>query len=305
MAAGLGAISAQSSVRRWQMDDVTFTYIVDGSMTMAPSSFFPAIPADHWDAHPEELDARHRVAMSTGGLLVERGEDCLLIDTGFGPVTANSAVGEVDCGALPQTLAAVGVTAGDIKVVALTHLHIDHTGWLFTSTRDGESAPTFRDAAYVVSEPEWAPYTRGRGPAETADHGVVELLRRHPRLSTIRDGQEIAPGITALVTPGHSTGHTSYIVASQTGRRLIAFGDAFHAPAQLRHPQWGSGPDADPAAVPSARRRIITELLEPETYAFAVHFGDQPFGRVRGDVDNTLGWHPMSTEVLAPPPRAA
>ncbi|BBY27066.1 MBL fold metallo-hydrolase [Mycolicibacterium sediminis] len=302
----IGVIGAQSSVRRWVMDDVTFTYVVDGAMSLVPSAFLPAIPAAYWHGHPDELDAHDTVAMSTGGLLVQRDDECVLIDAGFGPVNTNSPFGRVDCGALLTSLESVGVAAADVDVVALTHLHVDHTGWLFTPTADGGYAPTFPNAVYVVAESEWAPYADGQTPAGMPDRrAVIEPLSHHPRLTLVGDAQEIASAITTLITPGHSSGHTSYVVASESGRRLIAFGDAFHVPAQLRNPEWGSGPDADPTAVPGARRRIIAELLDADTCGFAIHFGDQAFGQVLTSDDGTLRWQPTPTKRLAPPPRTA
>ena len=131
---------------------------------------------------------------------------------------------------------------------------------------------------------------------------VVEPLRHHRQLALIGDGDEIAPGVSAVVTRGHSVGHNSYVVTSSAGQRLIAFRDIFHVPAQLSHPQWGSAPDAVPQPVPAARQKIINDLLHPATYGFALHFGDQPFGRVRLDANATPRWQPLPTVVLAPPP---
>jgi glyoxylase-like metal-dependent hydrolase (beta-lactamase superfamily II) len=38
------------------------------------------------------------------------------------------------------------------------------------------------------------------------------------------DDEEIFPGVRTVVTPGHSPGHTSYVITSSTGKRLIALG---------------------------------------------------------------------------------
>jgi glyoxylase-like metal-dependent hydrolase (beta-lactamase superfamily II) len=300
MTASRGSISVPASVRQWRMDDVLFTYVVDGIIALDPGVFLAAVPAEHWNAHPDQLDDSRRLMMSTGGLLVQRDGHTLLVDAGFGPLQSELPDGRVDCGALPATLAAVGVAPEDVDVLALTHLHADHTGWLFTAGFDGALTPTFPRAAYVLADHEWAPYSGGgEPPAEVP--AVIEPLRGHARLTTIDDGDEVAPGVTAVVTPGHSSGHTSYVVTSATGRRLVAFGDVFHAPVQLANPQWGSAPDSAPAAVPAARARIVAELTQPDTHGFAVHFGDQPFGRVhRGD--DGPRWEPVDSEVLAPPP---
>jgi glyoxylase-like metal-dependent hydrolase (beta-lactamase superfamily II) len=68
--------------------------------------------------------------------------------------------------------------------------------------------------------------------------------------------------VVAVVTPGHSAGHTSYIVTTCTGKRLVAFGDIFHTPIQLTHPDWLSIPDVDSDGVLQARARIVDELTQ-------------------------------------------
>lgn len=297
-----GRLNAQSCVRRWQMDDVTFTYIVDGAMWIDARAFFPAIPAEYWLENPDAHDGNGRVAMSTGGLLVERDGHRLIIDAGLGDVVGDTSFGPGDCGEFLNVMHATGVAAEDVDVFALTHLHLDHTGWAFSGWQSGERLPTFPRAPYLVAEAEWAPLSHGQLPVGAPDaDSVMNPLARHPGLTLIADGDEVAPGVVSVVTPGHSAGHTSYVVTSTAGRRLVAFGDAFHAPVQLRHPEWGSAPDLDPSAVGPARSRVLAELLQDETVGFAMHFGDQPFGRVvdEGGTD----WQPIPTSVLQPPPR--
>jgi len=69
-------------------------------------------------------------------------------------------------------------------------------------------------------------------------HTLVEPLAWV--ITLVQDGEEIAPGVVAVVTPGHSAGHTSYVVMTDAGKRLIAFGDIFHTPVQITHPEWSS-----------------------------------------------------------------
>ena len=141
----IGALNAQSSVRRCRIDDVTLTYVVDGAMAMVPEVFFPAIPQEYWAEHPEGLDAQRRVPMSAGGLLVERGSHRLSIDAGLGSIVgsimAEHPLGQANSGAFIECLDGLGVAASDIDVLALTHLHPDHTGWMFSRTNSGPSEP--------------------------------------------------------------------------------------------------------------------------------------------------------------------
>jgi glyoxylase-like metal-dependent hydrolase (beta-lactamase superfamily II) len=292
----MGNVNAQSAVRVLTLADVRLTYVVDGSLWLAPAGFFPGIPASYWEKNPSAL-AGDRVAMSAGGLLVERHGRKLLIDAGLGPSAGPVAgpddpqQGSADTGHLPATLAALGHAPEDIEVVAFTHLHADHVGWAFA-----EGRKFFPQASYLVSEQEWAPHDRGETDPRAPSSPVIGPLGREVTL--FKDGDEIFPGVHALLTPGHTPGHTSFVVAAGL-ERVIAFGDAFHIPAQLTRPDWPSGPDVDAMAVMSSRQRLISELQRPGTIGFGCHFGDQTFGRLSADGV----WQPAEAEAVLPPPR--
>lgn len=304
MKSAVGKLAEQSSVRRWQMDEFTFTYVVDGSMWLAARHFLRAIPDAYWKEHPDEVGQDGCIAMSAGGLLVESVDHTLLIDAGLGEAKSDNAIARNDSGEFVHTLTALGVRTEDVDVFALTHLHVDHAGWAFLDGDAGCRVPTFPNAQYVVAELELQPFARGERPLGACDHdSIVEPMQKLPALRRVTDGEEILPGVKAIITPGHSAGHTSYLIVSSSGRRLIAFGDAFHVPAQLSHPEWGSAPDAAPDLVPAARAHLIEELLEPDTYAFAIHFGDQPFGRAVRDQSGVVRWQPVATDIITGPPR--
>jgi glyoxylase-like metal-dependent hydrolase (beta-lactamase superfamily II) len=298
VAINTGRLGDQSAVRRLTLDDVTFTYVIDGAMSLPPEQFMPAVPAHYWAEHGENLDRRGGVPMSAGGLLVERDGRRLLIDAGLG-VTDDIGVGTVDSGELTNTLTALGLSPADIDTVVFTHVHPDHTGWAYV----GEHR-TFPDARYVLAAAEWAPLAGGALDGLMPQmRALVEALRRDTRLTVVADGDEVWPGVVAVVTPGHTPGHTSYVVSTAAGRRLVAFGDAFHSPAQLTNTSWTTGLDSFPDEVPAARARLLAELTAPDTIGFAFHFGDQPFGRVLTDDHEPPRWSPVPSEALLPPPR--
>jgi glyoxylase-like metal-dependent hydrolase (beta-lactamase superfamily II) len=299
-ASDTGLLCEQSAVRTMNLDDVRLTYAVDGALGLNPQVFFPHLTAEYWAGHPGALDRHGRIAMSVGGLLVERGGRRLLIDAGLGAETGTNPLGAVSSGALPGTLAALGCDPAAIDAVAFTHLHADHTGWAFTQEQDGTYRKTFPAARYLVAGAEWAPYGRGETLPAATPAAVLEQLAATRTL--IDDGEEIFPGVRAVVTPGHSPGHTSYIITSGTGKRLIALGDAFHTPAQLGHPDWPSLPDIDANAVLAARGKLIQELEQPDTLGFACHFGDQAFGRVTRAQTGLHDWEPVpATAIMAAP----
>src|ERR1700712_3727917 len=291
-----GRLCDQSAVRQLQLDDLTLTYIVDGAMAMVPGRFLSSIPASYWQLHGSDLNAEGLVAMSAGGLLVEHAGHRLLIDTGLGPVTDDNGTMRSNSGDLLKVLAAVGVSACDIEIVALTHLHPDHTGWAFADADSGPGKPIFPEAQYVLADAEMATLNDSAGRSYSSDvNALSNSLRHMSSLTLIGDGDEVAPGVVAMVTPGHSPGHTSYIVMSQSGQRVVVFGDVFHTPAQITNITWTSDPASDPSAVPGARERVLAELATTGTLGFAFHFGDQPFGRVVAGADAQLTWEAVAT----------
>ncbi|MBP2479403.1 glyoxylase-like metal-dependent hydrolase (beta-lactamase superfamily II) [Crossiella equi] len=297
-----GSLNEQSAVRSLQLGQVRLTYVVDGPMGLSPEGFFPAVPSSYWTDHPHLLDPRGRVAMSAGGLLVERDGRRLLVDAGMGDFRADMVLGQTylgtaATGTLPEVLSDLGHRPEDIEAVAFTHLHVDHTGWAYTP----DGTKFFPGARYLVSAPEWAPHARGETiPGAPPRATVIDpLAADHIEIS---DGDEVFPGVHALVTPGHSPGHTSYVVSTEVGR-VVAFGDVFHIPAQLTHPEWPSLPDVDTDAVRTARHRILRELDQPNTLGFGCHFGDQVFGRVVRDGQGRAGWLPVPATEVLPAPR--
>ncbi|MEY7974696.1 MBL fold metallo-hydrolase, partial [Saccharomonospora xinjiangensis] len=266
-----------ASMRSLRLGDTTVTYVPDGAVRLTPR-FFPDIPQHVWDEVPEYLDESGNLVASIGGLLVERGDRALLIDAGFGPQSFpaddRNPHGAIHGGALLDNLAVLGRTPGEIEAVAITHLHIDHLGWAWHPA-PGSTRPAFTGADYLVAEPEWT----HRHLVE--EHGTSrEMLGiLETRVRTVSDGEEIFPDVRVRITPGHTAGHTAYLI-SGGGQRLIAFGDALHTPIQIGHPEWSAFSDHDPALATGFRRRLVAELSEPGTIGFGIHFADVVFGQV-------------------------
>ena len=305
----IGALGDQSAVRTLTVGDIRLTYVVDAAMELDPTGFLPAVPASYWREHPEELAPSGRIAASAGGVLVERGGRRLLIDAGLGSNVLTPSLGVSRGGALLHTLGALRVPRESIDTVAFTHLHTDHTGLGFLEDHDEDHDEghdqqrhkAFPRADYLVARAEWDPFwNREVEVGAPSWEGFMVPMSRV--LHRFEDGDEVWPGVTALITPGHSPGHTTYVISAGGGRRVVVFGDAFHSPAQLAHPEWPSGPDVDIDGVSKARATLLALLATPRTYGFAFHFGDQAFGRLTRTRDGHPGWRPVPARALLPAP---
>jgi N-acyl homoserine lactone hydrolase len=119
-------------------------------------------------------------------------------------------------------LAPYGVGFEDIDYVLLTHLHFDHAGCV----------DLYPQATFVLSRDEWA----FQNSAETKDPNLAESclapLRYFKKRLVSLDGEEILPGITALMTPGHTPGCVSYLLTQGDDRWVFA-GDAIKNRGEL------------------------------------------------------------------------
>jgi glyoxylase-like metal-dependent hydrolase (beta-lactamase superfamily II) len=277
-----------AGIRSLRLGDTKVSYVPDGAVQLTPRGWLPDTTDEVWAAHPEYLDETGNLVASIGGLLVEHGDRALLIDAGFGPQSLPAEPGNphgaIHGGALLDNLAALGRGPADVEAVAFTHLHVDHVGWAWHPAPD---RPAFAAADYLVAEPEWS--QRHLMEAHGTSKQVLTTLEPHVR--TVSDGEEILPGVRVRLSPGHTAGHTAYVIDAG-GQRLIAFGDALHSPIQVDHPEWSAASDHDRAQSADVRRRLVAELEEPDTIGFGVHFADVVFGQVRRDGDGPA-WQPV------------
>lgn len=172
----------------------------------------------------------------------------ILVDTGLHPSIA--ADGKQNFGGLsnrfgkpslaagedvPAQLRSRGLDPGEIPVVIMTHLHIDHTS----------AISEFPNSTFVVSDPEWVEATTGSGGTlkgyrrqhvdyafeyRTVDfnRGEIDSYASFGRsFDLFGDGS-----VRLAFTPGHSAGHMS-VICRLAQRDFVIGGDAMYLLDQL------------------------------------------------------------------------
>ncbi|HWW70439.1 MAG TPA: MBL fold metallo-hydrolase [Duganella sp.] len=88
-------------------------------------------------------------------------------------------------------------------------------------------------------------------------------------------------GITARALPGHTPGHTGYLVESR-GKRMLFWGDTVHvAEVQFDHPEITIEYDVDQPAAAAARRTLLDEVAATGVVVASPHISFPGLGHLR------------------------
>lgn len=256
---------------------------------------FPTVPAGEWDGIQQRYPASFASPMLLLGhvtcYLIRSQQRTILIDTGMGRQDASPQ--SIQGALLDQIAAHVALDA--IDTVFMTHLHVDHVSWNMQML-DDRPQPTFPRARYVAPQGEWAMCQRMLAAAPEHARYISEQIAplvEQGRLALVEGPHQIADGITAIATPGHSPAHMSVAIEPGAGERLLIAGDAFYHPLQVALPQHHFGNDADPATAHATRVMLLERCAAAPTYLAACHFPAPSFGRVQQH-GSAFAWEPLA-----------
>jgi glyoxylase-like metal-dependent hydrolase (beta-lactamase superfamily II) len=114
----------------------------------------------------------------------------------------------------------------------------------------------------------------------------------------IKDGQEFLPGIQAIAAPGHTVGHTIFMISSG-GKSLAYIGDLAHHPVLLlQKPLTEFAYDTDPKQSAQSRVKMLGMLADQRIALLAYHFAWPGIGHVARQGDGFRYYpEPMKMEL--------
>ncbi|MGE0701756.1 MAG: MBL fold metallo-hydrolase, partial [Hyphomicrobiaceae bacterium] len=194
----------------------------------------------------------NNIVLEQNSPVVNTGKNLVLFDTGmgtqkmFGPTT----------GRLLQSLREAGIRPAQIDSVVITHAHIDHIGGMV----DARGRRLFPNATVYISQADFDFWTDDKDPKKLKDfvvHARKNLLPYRDRIKFIKDNEEFLPGITAMSAPGHTVGHTMFMLSS-AGKQLCFIGDLTHHQVLLvERPRLEFAYDTDPKQSAQTRVRML------------------------------------------------
>jgi glyoxylase-like metal-dependent hydrolase (beta-lactamase superfamily II) len=267
--------------------DIEVTPLWDGPL---PTSL-EKIPDPLHRAEAEKLIATagpDALTMNVYCFLLKRGGRFALIDAGAGRLV-NPQLGQ-----LPAALKALGVAPQQIDYIFMTHVHRDHYGGLV----DDADAAAFPNAELVLHEKEasfWLDNGREDMPTRARRHfaSTRQTLALYAgRIRRVTDDEDLS-GVSAHLAPGHTPGHTCWLVQSE-GQSILAWGDLIHiAHVHLPSPHIAMEYDLDPVVAHRTRLQVLERVTANKILVAGAHLPAPGIGAIVSD-GNAYAYQPAS-----------
>jgi glyoxylase-like metal-dependent hydrolase (beta-lactamase superfamily II) len=218
---------------------------------------YPDVTADAWEPYRSlypDLFAGSRWRLPCTCYLIRAGGVTVLFDTGVGPRGLWGWEAEREADLLPR-LAALGVGPGDVDVVFLSHLHIDHVGW----NADADAMPVFPNARHLIHPDGLMWLLEHRSEAPYVQRCLRSIMKRQ-MVDDVGADEEIAPGVVTMDLPGHLPGH----LGLRLGDEALLIADAAVHPALLDMPGWLYVSDEDTEESAATRRSLVPTLVDQD-----------------------------------------
>ena len=214
--------------------------------------------------------------------VLNMGGSLVLIDTGNGDAGAPTS------GRWMTNFRAAGFDPARVNTIIVSHFHGDHINGL--RLKDGTAV--FPNAEVMVPAPEWA-FWMDDGKMGQAPEGLkpnFQNVRRvfGPIAKDVKQyeaGKELAPGVTAVAAPGHTPGHTTFVVSSGSAKVMLMSDTTNHPALFVRNPEWQAVFDMDGGQAGETRRKLLDMAAAERAQVAFYHAPFPATGHIRKDAN--------------------
>jgi len=286
-----------ASFYRYNVGTHQITVVCDGVATInLPDNYVAnASKDDVGKVFAESQLPPDKVTHTYSPVVVNTGPKLVVIDTGLGPAQLEQSKGKL--GQFQNNLAAANIDRNNVDIVIISHFHGDHINGLLAA----ENKPAFPNAEIMVPATEWKFWMddgeMSKGMGNPILEGNFKNARRvfdalGRKVTPYESGKELAPGITSVASPGHTPGHSSFVVASGSDKVLmqvdITAGAAF---LFVKNPEWQLVFDVDKPLGVQTRRKLYDMAIAEKMPIQAFHAAFPGLVRVEKD-GNGYRWVP-------------
>jgi glyoxylase-like metal-dependent hydrolase (beta-lactamase superfamily II) len=294
--ANIDVAAQHAAYYRVKVGQMEVTALSDGTVPVDAEKLL------HSEEHPGKvarlLHSAHLhnpVEVSITGFLIRTGAKLILVDAGAGELFGPNYGGHI-----VSSLQAAGYQPSQITDILITHIHADHSGGLTVRNK-----MVFPNAVIHVNKLD-TDYWLDEKRMENADSAslssnkttfinAIKVFRPYlaaGRVKTFEGNVDLFPGIRSIATPGHTPGHTIYMLESE-GSKLVFWGDLIHVGGvQLADPTIRVGFDVDEEKGIAQRLKMYGEAAEQGYIIAADHLSYPGFGRLKTRADG-YEWMPV------------
>ncbi len=212
--------------------------------------------------------------------LVRSGDRLILIDSGVGDGFEYFS----RAGRSVLRLGSAGIDLAAITDVVITHMHMDHVGGLNVEGIKAKLRPDVRIHVSAAEVEFWKnpDFSRTVMP-EAVPPALRKAAARFMELyseSIVQFDQtvEVAAGVSARVTGGHTPGHCVVDIASN-GEKLTFVGDAIFE-VGFDNPEWQNGFEHEPEVAAAVRIGLLNDAAETGSLLAATHVAFPSIGHI-------------------------
>jgi glyoxylase-like metal-dependent hydrolase (beta-lactamase superfamily II) len=260
--------------------------VSDGRFRLDGGAMFGVVPKVLWEKCCPS-DEFNRISLSLTALLIRANGKNILVDTGLGPkedAKFKRLFAVERTPTILESLKLLGLGPEDIHLVINTHLHFDHAGGNTMSGGDGSIRPVFPKARYVIQQGEFEDAARAnertRASYRPDNFTPIDQINQWEFL---HGDTEIVPGVTAVVTSGHTRHHQSVKIESE-GQIAFFLGDLIPTVSHLPLP-YIMGYDLFPIQTLETKRWVLDRAFEERWLLLFEHDPVVQAGYVRRDQD--------------------